>query len=495
MKSSSELHELIHALSMNEKRHFKLLSQRHAGKEGNNYVELFDAMLAEPEYNEKALKQHLDQAGRIRFATAKNYLQNLLIDSLIHFHRSRPSIAVYQKLNALDVLAEKKMFHACMKIVKKGKAETLKLEKLFPALSFIRWEASLLSYTGRVNEMDAVVQEERTVLALLDVQSQVMQFSFRIRNLLATGKVQQPVLNALIASMNKIMKKAERDKNRTFLTIYYYHSALATAAAFYANHVERKKSYTLIHDYLEKHPWFILDIPHIYNSNMNNIVNACIFLGKYDEAMMWIGRQRTYMERFKLRNEAMSARIFLNTHEQEILVYTRRADYRKGIPLVKSVEQGLRKFGEYYQGEQYDLILSLALFLFGGKDLRGTSRWLNRIASVRTKIQPVPEVMVTAKLMLLLVQYLNKEPGFGYQLKSMQRWLSRHGYFRSAEKFVNFLEAMHEKLPPREKKIRCIREWNSFNLLQQDPNEKLISKYFDFSSWMKKAAELRSPSL
>lgn len=494
MKSSPELHQLIHSLSMNEKRHFRLLSQRHSLKEGNSYLGLFDAILEQEVYDESALKKDLDKAGRLRFAAEKNYLQGLVIDSLIHFHRARPSIAIYQKLISLDVLIEKKMFMACLKQARKGKAETLKLEKLFPALSFIRWEASLLTNVGRMNELDDVIQEERNVLALLDVQAHIMQFSFRVRNLLSSGKVDQAVLRSLTDDMNKVMIHAEKNKTRTFLTIYYYQSALATAAAFYAKHEDRKKSYGIIHDYLENNPWFISDIPHIYNSNINNIVDACIKLGQMEEAMRWIQIQRTYMDRFKLRNEAMLARIFLNTHVNEIQIYTRKQDYKKGIPLVKSVEQGLRKFGEYYQGEQYDLVISLAVFLFSGDDLRGAARLLNRIASVRTTIQPVPELLITARLMLLIIHYVNKEPNLGYQLKSIHRWLMRNSNYRSAGCVVRFVEALHEKLTPKEKKFRCIREWNAIKKFQEDPAEKALSKYFDFTQWMKSTEQLRAPN-
>lgn len=494
MKSSPELHQLIHSLSMNEKRHFRLLSQRHSLKDGNSYLELFDSILEQEEYDEKALKKNLDKAGRLRFATEKNYLQGLVIDSLIHFHRARPSLAIYQKLMSLDVLIEKKMFRACLKQVRKGKAETLELEKLFPALSFIRWEASLLTNIGRTNELDNIIQEERNVLALLDVQAHIMQLSFRVRDLLTSGKVDKSVLHELVGDMSRVMKQAEKNKTRTFLTIYYYHSALATAAAFYANHEDRKKSYALIHDYLEKNPLFIADIPHIYNSNINNIVDACIKLGQFDEAMRWIPVQRSFMERFKLRNEAMSARIFLNTHVNEIQIYTKKQDYKKGIPLVKSVEQGLRKFGEYYQGEQYELVVSLAVFLFSGDDLRGAARLLNRIASVRATIQPIPELLITSKLMLLIIHYMNKESNLSYQLKSTQRWLTRNSNFRSASAVVHFVEALHEKLSPKEKKFRCIREWNALKKLQEDPAEKVLSKYFDFPQWMKSIAQLRSPN-
>jgi len=386
------------------------------------------------------------------------------------------------------------MFKSCLKQARKGKAETLKLEKLFPALSFIRWEAALLTVTGGWHELDAVIDEERVAIATLDVQATIMQLSFRLRSLLSSAKMRQDDLKNLIAEMNKVMKQAEKDKTRTFLTIYYYHSALAMKAAYLENHEDRKLSYGLIHDHLETHPWFVPDIPHIYNNNMNNIVNACIFLGQYDEAMSWIAKQRSFMARIKMKNEAMLARIFLNTHENEILIYSRKQDYRKGIPLVKSVEQGLRKFGEYYQGEQYDVILSLAILLFGGKDLRGAARWLNRIASVRTAVQLRPEVLVTAKLLLLVIHYQNKEHNLGYQLKSTQRWLTKSDVFHSADTVIRFMEAMLDKVSPKEKKIRCITAWNAFRKAQEDPNEKLLAKYFDFGAWMKKTAELRSPT-
>lgn len=492
MRSSSELHQLVRSLSMNEKRHFRLLSQRHSLKGGNSYLQLFDSILDQDEYDERSLKEGLDKAGRLRFATEKNYLYRLIIDSLIHYHRAQPSIAIYQKLISLDLLAEKKLFKACLRQARKGKAETLRLEKLFPALSFIRWEASLLSVTGRMNELDPVIEEERLALAKLEVQAQIMQLSFRVRNLLASGNVKQNVLKDLIASMDQCMKRAGKKKTLTFLAIHYYHSAIATAAAFHADHEARMKSYAVIHDHLEKHPWFISDIPHIYNSNMNNMVDACIKMGQYEEAMTWIGKQRSYMGKFGLKNEAMSARIFLNTHEHEIQIYMRRQDYRKGLPLVRSVEQGLRKFGEYYQGEQYDLMISLAMFLFSGKDVRGAARLFNRIASVRAVVQPVQEIMVTARLMLLIIHFMNKEPQLNYQLKSVSRWLTKHSSFRSGEAVVRFIQAMHEKLPPKEKKFRCIREWNTLVQLQKDPNEKLLAKYFDFAQWMKTSALIRS---
>lgn len=493
MKASSDLHTLIRSMSMNEKRHFRILSSRHTGKSGNSYIQLFDRIACSEIYDEQELKKGLDKAGRLRFATEKNYLQNLIIDSLIHFHRSRPSIAVYQKLISIDVLYEKKMFKACLKQVRKGKIETLKLEKLFPALSFIRWEAALLSVTGAVNEMDAVIEEERRVIALLEVQAEMMQYSFRIRNLLSSAKVKKDELERIATAMNELLVRAERAHRTTFLSIYYYHSAIAMIAGFYNSHVDRKRSYILIHEYLRSHEWFIPDIPHIYNNNLNNIVNACISLEEYKEAMSWIKEQRTFMQQYKVNNEAMSARVFLNTHENEVFIYSRTEDYQKGIPLVKSVEAGLKRFGEYYQGEQYDLMLSIGVLLFGGNDLRGAARIFNRIASVYTGIALRPEVTATARLMLLLIQFRNKEPNMAYHIRAAKRWFDKNDVFRAAEHVLRYLTVMSTRMSIKDRKLAVITEWKKMQLKLKDPNEMLLVKYFDFAEWIRKSSQIKSP--
>ena len=57
MIASEDLHKLIKSLSQSEKRFFKIYASRHVIGEQNNYVQLFDAIANQKNYNEKAIKE------------------------------------------------------------------------------------------------------------------------------------------------------------------------------------------------------------------------------------------------------------------------------------------------------------------------------------------------------------------------------------------------------------------------------------------------------
>lgn len=84
MTSRNDIHELIHALSKTERRYVKL----HAGfQQGDkSYMRLFDAIAAQPTYNEAALKQALLHEPCMRnFSMAKQYLYEHIIDALKNY--------------------------------------------------------------------------------------------------------------------------------------------------------------------------------------------------------------------------------------------------------------------------------------------------------------------------------------------------------------------------------------------------------------------------
>jgi len=61
MKTSDQLHELIHALTKSEKRYFKIYSSLQAGNK--MYVRLFDLIEKQKQYDEAKLKSKLKIAG------------------------------------------------------------------------------------------------------------------------------------------------------------------------------------------------------------------------------------------------------------------------------------------------------------------------------------------------------------------------------------------------------------------------------------------------
>ena len=88
MSKNKSLHQLIHSLSTNEKRFFKMYASRHAIKGENKYVKLFRVFEKVKSYDDKAIDAAIEKADFIKYFSAeKNYLYNLLLDCLDIYHR------------------------------------------------------------------------------------------------------------------------------------------------------------------------------------------------------------------------------------------------------------------------------------------------------------------------------------------------------------------------------------------------------------------------
>src|SRR4051812_29000847 len=88
MIGSNEVFLLIKSLSRNEKGYFKKYSSKHTLAEGNFYVELFDELDAQEEYDEEEIKKHLGKKRTKNFPSEKNYLYKLILRSLNEFYHN-----------------------------------------------------------------------------------------------------------------------------------------------------------------------------------------------------------------------------------------------------------------------------------------------------------------------------------------------------------------------------------------------------------------------
>lgn len=111
MKKNESLHQLIHSLSTNEKRFFKIYASRHTIGQENNYVKLFSLFEKVKTYEEKKINQLASKASFVKyFAAEKNYLYNLILDCLDAYHRDSCIDKKISKLiNIGRVLMEKKL--------------------------------------------------------------------------------------------------------------------------------------------------------------------------------------------------------------------------------------------------------------------------------------------------------------------------------------------------------------------------------------------------
>lgn len=89
MKTASDaIFLLVCSLSKSEKRYFRQYAQRHTIGDKNQYLSLFDAIEAQPKYDEAALRQQFPLPST-HFAVAKQYLHEQILESLHLFHQAQ----------------------------------------------------------------------------------------------------------------------------------------------------------------------------------------------------------------------------------------------------------------------------------------------------------------------------------------------------------------------------------------------------------------------
>ncbi|MCK6650719.1 MAG: hypothetical protein L6Q66_13770, partial [Bacteroidia bacterium] len=128
MKTTDHLFKLIKSLSKSEKGYFKKFANFHVRNEQNNYTKIFDAIDLQEEYNEKKLLHKFRNEKFVRqFAVAKNYLYEMVLESLEAYHKNSTT-EIRSMLNRIEILVDKGLHSQAKKLLRKAKDMAIEYE-------------------------------------------------------------------------------------------------------------------------------------------------------------------------------------------------------------------------------------------------------------------------------------------------------------------------------------------------------------------------------
>ena len=116
------LFQLIHSLEKAEKRHFKLYIKRNSAKEDLKIIQLFDAIAALPEYDDRILLKKLSSIEKPQLANLKTHLYKQVLASL-RLLKSNDSVdlQLHEQLDYARILYSKGLYYQSLKILDKAK--------------------------------------------------------------------------------------------------------------------------------------------------------------------------------------------------------------------------------------------------------------------------------------------------------------------------------------------------------------------------------------
>ncbi|HYG17222.1 MAG TPA: hypothetical protein VEC12_15805, partial [Bacteroidia bacterium] len=141
MAKTDSLFVLVKSLGSSEKRYFRLM----CSSEKANYLQLFEAVDNQDEYDEQALKQKFKGRKFIsQLHVTKNYLRKLILKSLRDYHNGiSPDAEVKECLRNAEILFNKELYTLCKSELKRAEEVALHHELNSPLVEVYTWQRRL----------------------------------------------------------------------------------------------------------------------------------------------------------------------------------------------------------------------------------------------------------------------------------------------------------------------------------------------------------------
>jgi len=501
MISSSALFDLIHSMSPSEKRYFKLHISKQALDGQKKHEKLFDLIEAQKVYNETEIKKKIgDEKVVGYFAAAKNYLYEVVKDSLFIYHLNLSKESVFKKeLQIISLLYDKGLYDQCEKLVTKIEKRAAREELFLYQYEALIWRArlarniigrtnynKLLEMTNNINEALEKESNRANYSRLMSLTSYLLRSSNNIKKSHTKNHVSEIIKDPLLSSEEKATSKTSKILYNYILQQYYFIALKDKEKAFvYADRNVK---------IFESAPDMIRDSPMNYVRSINNILWIGLDLEKYEECQHLISRMKNTINKNNIKLDEHSEASIFSLHSQVITTaLIKKAEFEKVETIIDETEKKLLLLNEKIKANDRVVILfNIGYMFFGSGQYKKAVTWLQRL--MNDQEESMQESRVAAGKIVSLLAYI--ELGdldlVSYSLRSVQRFLKKRKIILKSElvffKLVNSIIKNHNKKP-----LNAIYAETKTEFEKLKPEE--ISDAFekiDFSSWLESKLKNKS---
>lgn len=489
MKPSENLFDLIKCLSEKERNWVIDAATFHTKGEENKYLALFKEILAQEEYDEKALVALLGYQDDLnKFAFLKNYLYNFIL-SVLEDNSKSVNRHLHSALNQAEILINRKIYGLALEILEKNEAIAAKYQ-LFE--SWISILALMEKIPPQYREQDSLAKKPYDICRVIDAKNSY--FYYRKLYSLARLKHHQ---TAFIRNLEETKEfkdvyeeeLLEPDPNLNFHhKIYFY---LARGMFYYAKK-DYENSYIIAQQLMrmfEKYPWMASVRMSVYYNTYYNKALLEMNTGKIAmsiESLQYLKDKLNEMERGTPYQHYMLYNLWIN-------ILNSTGYYDKALKIVDEYREkrsALAYISKTLYAEQL-YHFYLAATYFGTGDYKTANKHINEI--INNEIDYNADITNMAYLLSLIIHFeLEKTDIMIYRIKSVYRILSKRNSMHSIVGHVlDFLKdyakshfdirKLNEKLTELKSKIN--------HTIESDPIQGEILNNFDLISWINSKLE------
>ncbi|MBI4945379.1 MAG: hypothetical protein HY840_03140 [Bacteroidetes bacterium] len=485
-KTSAALFELIHSLSMAEKKYFRMSSSLKGGDK--SYLKLYDAIEKQRSYNEHAIRSACRGEKFLQYlAVANSRLYNNILRSLENYHRGA-DINLHNQLRKAEILLGKGLTSHALKLLKTSKAIAYRHERWELLMEILVMERTPYTAVELLN-MPHLNQEIKAVLEKLnnidDYRTLHHNLHARVQK---SGHVRTKKEEVFIAKLMRhpLLRNSEQALCAEAKAYYYeiWHQS-------YLFNQDSIKGYETAKEqcaFIETHFHRLRDPEkkHLFALNMSVIFMGYILASNrsiYGEVQKVLQKIRAY----PIISPSIKAKFWTSSYVNELNAYIMANDFERVFPVLKTIK-GNEDIVDYAPAiTRITLFYNIAYLLFGAGSYKEALHWLRKILDNPSN-ELRKDTQAFARILHLLIHYeLHKDEELLDSLKrSAKNFLStRQRIFKLENALMHCLNQIMGKPISKKERSAALQEFKiSLLKLMKNPMEKAVMDEFDFLSWV-----------
>ena len=465
------------------------------GTKTNKYIQLFDAIDLQEEFDEDALKQIIYADGPIqsrKYSELKAYLYDSILKRGLQFYDEKSAIDFRLKsmLQNVRVLFKRALYEDCFDILQKVKKLAERYEKFNVILELLDWEKQIaytrtdIAYLDK--ELERIDQEERSALLQMNNIATYRNTFYRLLiQLRKDPSIRKPErrkeLKAMI-DLPILNDLEEATTHRARILFHRIHAAYHYATMdFKAFHEWSNALLSL----MESKPHLLSDEQAEYISAISNSALSCTVLKKHEELKQTI-------ERFR-QIKPITVDDELKIHRQYYTFMFRLCiDTGAFAEGVQALEEHLKKVEKFDASlfQKSNFYFQYFYIYFGNgnydKALAHLNHWLSLSRSIERR-----DLQSLARILNLLIHYeIGNSILIDSLLRNTQRFLNKEQKFFDFERsFVRFIREANKNPNKHELKQILLQLKSDLEHISNIPEEKAMLQLFDIEAWLKAKIE------
>ena len=410
----SDLYNLIHSLSKNEKRYFKIEATK-IKKNKCNYLIVYDVLGRQAQYNENVLQRVLQEEAPQtlkRLSAVKSYLYCFILKTLCQYHEEKSSEIHFSNLmQRVEILFMKGLYRQTSKVLKQAKKMAHKNQLYAQLLLVFHWEYKLVFLEEKFykshSQINNIHQQQEFALDQLNQRLAYDKISTETYSYIYTeGPPRTRLEKENFQNITEIKKSLLPPKSRYTQDIFHF----VQSTNFY---FLGKMNQALIHAkarvlIYEQHPQLIIDDTLSYLKIIYNYIETILSFEQpdFDEVLYYIDKVNALDKQKKILLDGRVNKIrFFLIYSHSIRVFMEQGNFEKATQLGLQLKKVLPKYVQLDKNEnEFFVYLNFSFCFFVERDFDLAVFWIQKVLNDTSNTVRY-DLLSYARILNLMIQY------------------------------------------------------------------------------------------